>query len=180
MLTISVPLTEVFNDDTQMFEVGESFELDLEHSLASLSKWEQFFEKPFLGPDEKTPEETLAYITMMCRTPKTPPEIFARLSKENVAEIDRYVNAKMTATWFREEQNQRPSRQIITAEVIYHWMIHHNVWLEAEHWHLNKLLALLRVCTEMSKPPKKMNRRQQIAERQRLNAERLAQQRSRG
>lgn len=180
MLTIVVPLREEFNDDTQMFEVVESFELELEHSLASLSKWEQSFEKPFLGPDEKTSEETLAYITMMIRTPKTPPEVFARLSAANFTDINNYINAKMTATWFREDQNQRPGRDVITAEIIYHWMIHYNVWLDAEHWHLNKLLTLIRVCNEKTKPPKKMNRRQQIAERQRLNAERLAKNGGRG
>jgi len=175
LLTIRVPLAETFNDDTQMFEVSESFALDLEHSLASVSKWEQSFEKPFLGSDDKSPEETLAYIMLMSVDPKTPAETFAKLSKENFEEINRYINAKMTATWFREEQNQRPSREVITAEIIYHWMIHYNIWLEAEHWHLNKLLTLIRVCNEKSKPPKKMNRRQQIAERQKLNAQRMAQ-----
>jgi len=180
VLTIRVAMTEVFNDDTQMFEVGESFELELEHSLASVSKWEQSFEKPFLGPDDKTLEETLAYIMLMSVDPKTPPEVFAKLSRENFEEINQYINAKMTATWFREDKNQPPSREIITAEVVYHWMIHYNVWLEAEHWHLNKLLTLIRVCNEKNKPPKKMNRRQQIAERQRLNAERLAQGNYRG
>lgn len=179
MLTIRVPLAEKFNDDTQMWEVSQSFELELEHSLASVSKWEQSFEKPFL-PTEKSPEETLAYIMLMSVDPKTPPEIFAKLSRENFEEINQYINAKMTATWFREEENQKPNRQVITAEVIYQWMIHHNVWLEAEHWHLNKLLTLLRVCTENAKPPKKMNRRDQIAQRQKLNAERMAKYGTRG
>jgi len=180
LLTVLVPLAETFNDDTQMFEVSESFELDLEHSLASVSKWEQSFEKPFLGSEDKTPEETIAYIMMMAIDPKTPPEIFARLSEDNFREINRYIGAKMTATWFKADPNQRPSREVITAEVIYQWMIHHNVWLEAENWHINKLLTLLRVCTEKTKPPKKMNRRQQIAERQRLNAQRLAERGGRG
>lgn len=180
MLEIRVPLAEKFNDDTQMFEVSESFDLELEHSLASLSKWEQFFEKPFLGSDDKTPEETLVYITMMIRTPKVPPEILSRLSKDNLDDIQRYIGAKMTATWFKEEKNPKPSREIITAEVIYHWMIVQNVWLEAEHWHLNKLLTLIRVCSEKNAPPKKMNRREQIAERQRLNAERMAKYGTRG
>ena len=174
MLEIRVPLAEKFNEDTQMFEVSESFDLELEHSLASLSKWEQFYEKPFLGSDAKSPEETLVYITMMVLTPKVPPEIFARLSNDNITDIDNYINAKMTATWFKEDPNQKPGRDIITAEVIYHWMINHNVWLEAEHWHLKKLLTLLQVCTEKSRPPKKQNRRDMIAERQRLNAERMA------
>lgn len=180
MLTISVPLTEVFNDETQMFEVGESFELELEHSLASVSKWEQFFEKPFLGADDKTPEETLAYITMMILTPKVPPEILARLSTENFEAINNYINAKMTATWFREDKNQRPSREVITAEIIYHWMIHYNVWLEAENWHLNKLLTLIRVCNQKNAPQKKMSKREQIAQQQKLNAERLAKYGTRG
>lgn len=180
MLTIRVPLKEGFNDDTQMWEVIESTELELEHSLASVSKWEQSFEKPFLGANEKTPEETLAYIMLMAVDPKTPPELFARLSEENFKQINEYINAKMTATWFREDKNQRPGRDIITAEVIYHWMIHYNVWLEAEHWHLNKLLTLIRVCNEKSKTPTKKNRRDMIAERQRLNAQRLAQNGGRG
>ncbi|AWN05969.1 hypothetical protein SEA_PHERRYCRUZ_12 [Streptomyces phage PherryCruz] len=174
MLTIRVPLNEGFNDDTQMWEVTESTELELEHSLASVSKWEQTFEKPFLGDKEKTPEETLAYIMLMAVDPKTPPEVFARLSEDNFREINEYINAKMTATWFREDKNQRPGRDVITAEIIYHWMIHFNVWLEAEHWHLNKLLTLLRVCEQKSTPPKKMSRREQIAQRQKLNAERMA------
>lgn len=180
MLTIRVPLKERFNDDTQMWEVSEATELELEHSLASVSKWEQSFEKPFLGDGEKSPEETLAYIMLMAVDPKTPMEIFARLSEENFKEINDYIHAKMTATWFREDPNQRPGREVITAEVIYHWMIVHNVWLEAEHWHLNKLLTLLKVCVEKSKTPKKRSRRDMIAERQRLNAERLAKNGGRG
>jgi hypothetical protein len=167
-------LKESFNDDTQMWEVSESVALDLEHSLASVSKWEQSFEKPFLGSADKTPEETVAYIMLMAVDPKTPPELFARLSKENFEEINQYINAKMTATWFREDKNQRPSREVITAEIIYHWMIHFNVWLEAEHWHLNKLLTLLRVCEQKNAPSKKMSKRDQIAQRQKLNAERMA------
>lgn len=174
MLEIRVPLAETWDDKQELFVVSKSFDLELEHSLASLSKWEQFFEKPFLGSEDKTPEETLVYITMMVLNPKVPPEIFSRLSEENVKDIDRYINAKMTATWFREERNQPKSREIITAEVIYHWMIHHNVWLEAEHWHINKLLTLIRVCTQKSQTPKKQNRRDMIAERQRINEERMA------
>lgn len=180
MLAIQVPLTETFNDDTQLFEVSESFELRLEHSLASLSKWEQSFEKPFLGSDDKSPEETLAYVMLMVVNPNFPPEIFARLSEENFKDINQYINAKMTATWFREDKNQRPGRDIITAEVIYHWMIHYNIWLDAENWHLNKLLTLIRVCNEKAKTPTKRSKRDMIAERQKLNAERLVKYGTRG
>jgi hypothetical protein len=173
MLKIDVPLSEKFDDDTETFVVTDSFTLELEHSLATLSKWEQSFEKPFLGDGEKTREETLAYIEMMILNPEVPPEVWSKVSAENFDQINEYIHAKMTATWFREER-QTPSRETITAEIIYHWMINYNIWLDAEHWHLNKLLTLIRVCNEKSKPPKKRNAAEMIAERQRINAERLA------
>jgi len=174
MLQIEVVLAEEWHDEAELYVPTETFTLELEHSLATLSKWEQSFEKPFLGDQEKTREETVAYIEMMILNPEIPPAVWGKLSAENFEAINKYINAKMTATWFREER-QTPSREVITAEIIYHWMIHYNVWLEAEHWHLNKLLTLIRVCNEKSKPPKKMNRQQQAAERQRLNALRKAQ-----
>jgi hypothetical protein len=173
MLKIKVPLSESFDEETSKFFVTDFVALELEHSLATLSKWESVFEKPFLATEDKTQEETLAYIRMMILTPDVPPEIFGRLSKENFDEINAYINAKMTATWFREI-NQRPSRETITAEIIYYWMISYNIWIEAENWHLTKLITLIRVCNEKNAPPKKMNRMQQAAERQKLNAQRKA------
>lgn len=179
MLTIKVPLEEGWDDEAELFFVTSSVELELEHSLATMSKWESVFEKPFLGDEEKTREETLAYIEMMILTPDFPTALFSKFSQENFDEINRYINAKMTATWFREER-QTPSREVITAEIVYHWMITYNIWLECEHWHLNKLLTLIRVCNEKAKPPKKMSRQQQLAERQRLNAQRKAERGTKG
>lgn len=180
MLTITVPGVESFDDVKQEFITSDEVVLDLEHSLVSLSKWEEIWEKPFLGPTEKTREETISYVQCMVLTPGVPPEVFLRLSSENYDEINAYINKKMTATWFREVPGKKPSREVITAELIYYWMMTMNVPFERETWHLNRLFTLLKVTSEKNSPPKKMSRSEMLAQRERLNAERRAQSQSSG
>lgn len=182
MLQIEVPTSEAYDERTGEFVNPTTFVLELEHSLASLSKWESKFEKPFIDTKDKTPEEMLWYVRFMTTTPNVPPEIFLKLTKKNFEEISEYIQAKMTATWFKELPNQRPNPEIVTAELIYYWMISYGIPFECQYWHLSRLLTLIKVCSHKNAPPKKQNmsKAEMAAQRRSLNAQRKQQYGTRG
>lgn len=176
MLKFTVPETDYFDDKKQEFISTEEVTLELEHSLISLSKWETIWEKPFLGTDEKTPEEILSYIYCMTLSPDVSPEVYQRLSNDHLKQIQNYIDSKMSATWFTERNSQaKPkNREIITSELIYYWMIAHSIPFECQHWHLNRLFTLIKVCNAKNAPEKKMSQREMLAQRNQLNAQRKA------
>jgi len=175
MLKLTVPGVEHFDEATQEFvNVGDTV-LELEHSLVSLSKWESIYEKPFLGATEKTTEEVVGYIRAMILTPEVPEEIFSRLTEANLSEINEYIDAKMTATWFNEAPGAPKSREIVTSELVYYWMVTFAIDWEAQYWHLNRLFTLIRVCNVKNAKPKKMSRSEIAARNRELNAQRKAQ-----
>lgn len=168
MLEIILPKTESYDESKHEFIMYSEYKLQLEHSLQSLSKWESKWEKPFLSDEPRTDEQTLDYIRCMTLTEDHThilENAYTRLTTEDYLRISEYIQASMTATWFNDK-NSKPSREVITAEVIYYWMIQSQIPFECENWHLNRLITLIKVCSAKNAPEKKMSR-QDAASRQR-------------
>ncbi len=162
------------------FVTSKEQKLVLEHSLVSLSKWESKWCKPFLSKQEKTTEETIDYIRCMTLTQNVDPEVYNFLTDDNIRDVNAYIEAPMTATWFSNSNTGKQNREQITAELVYYWMIALNIPFECQKWHLNRLLTLIRVCEVKNSPPKKMSRRELLNRNAALNAARRKQLNSKG
>lgn len=176
MLKIVIPGQELFDEHTSEFVQAPGFVLELEHSLVSLSKWEAKYEKAFLGPREKTPEEVFGYVKAMCLTPDVPDEVFSRVTQAQFDEITKYIDSNMSATHISDLPGAPKSREVITNELIYHWMFALDVPIECQNWHLNRLFTQLKVINAKTQPPKKLTaeQRAQMARRNsELNERRL-------
>lgn len=173
MLTITVQGDEYWDEENAEFVFPDAVELQLEHSLVSLSKWEEIHKKPLLGSKPKTDEEALSYIECMILTPNFPRGVISQMSIQNQAEINAYIDDPRTATWFNEKNT--PTREVITSELIYYWMISFNIPIECERWHLNRLLTLLKVFNLKNAPPKKMSQAEILQQQRSLNEQRKKQ-----
>ena len=180
MLRITIPSTEFWDEAKQEFVYTKAQTLQLEHSLVSLSKWESRWNKPFLTKQKKTLEETIDYVKCMTLTQNVKPEVYNYLTNSNINEVNRYIALPMTATQFFEEKKSPGSKEQITAELVYYWMIVLNIPFECQKWHLNRLLTLIRVCDAKSQPPKKIPKSEQIARNRALNAARRKRWNTRG
>lgn len=156
MLLVTVPAGEMFNEETQEFVTIPETKLRLEHSLVSLAKWESRWKKPYLSTDKDRPM-TIDYIRCMNLTQNVDPNVFTFISDENIKLINEYVDDPMTATWFSESNKSNDRPEIITAEIIYYWMIALQIPMECQKWHLNRLLTLIRVCNIKNAPKEKMS-----------------------
>ena len=171
MLELIIPAYELFNEETQEFINEPERILKLEHSLVSISKWEAKWNKPFLSNKKKTFDEVVDYIKCMTINQGIPDSAYLCLTEEQYAEINRYIVAPMTATTIQEEQGEK-SREIITSEIIYYYMIACNIPMECQHWHLNRLMTLIKVCNIKNQPSKKRSMREVMQSNTALNAAR--------
>ena len=172
MFQLVIPQTEYYNEASDSFVMIREQSIQIEHSLVSLSKWEAKWVKPFLGKENKSFNECVDYIRCMTLTQNVDPIVYGGITADLVKKVNEYIEAPMCATWFNERPGGPKNREIITAEVIYYWMIALGIPFECQKWHLNKLMALIRVCNIKNTPPKKMSRKDLINQNKNLNAAR--------
>lgn len=180
MLRIVIPESEDFNNETGEFITNKECVLQLEHSLVSVSKWESKWNKAFLSNKKHTYEETIDYIRCMTIN-NVPDNIYSRIRNADIDKVNEYISAPMTAVYFHDDKSGKtPGGDTITSELIYYWMIVRNIPFECQKWHLNRLLALIRVYDMKNSPNKKMSAKEIARRNKAINAARRKRHNSKG
>lgn len=155
MITVTIPAKpseEMWDPVKEEFIYTEPIretKITLEHSLVSISKWESKWKKAFLKQGQKTPEEVLDYIRCMTIEKNIPDNVYENIPPSEIKRITDYIEDSMTATHVKKkpESNKPGSKDVVTSELIYYWMIANQIPFECEKWHLNRLMALIQVCS---------------------------------
>lgn len=175
-LTVTVPDQELFVPPDKFINIkGTTFKI--EHSLVAIAKWEAKWHTPFLDDKvEKTNEMMIDYIKCMTITQNVNPDIYNNLPVDVLQQINEYIDNPMTATWFNDENGPKGRKgEVVTSELVYYWMITQNIPPEYDKWHFNRLMTLIRVCSEknaQSSNGKKMSKRNILNQNRALNAAR--------
>ena len=181
MLKITIPKTEIFDENKEVFIYIKRTELILEHSLLSISKWESKWMKPFLDDSyEKTDEEVLDYIRCMSIR-EIDSNVLLGLRKKDIDSIIKYIDSPMTAssvTFYSPKKSNKKEK--ITSELIYYWMIASGIPFECEKWHLNRLLMLIKIFGAKNSSDKKVSASETAKMQSALNAKRRAMHKSKG
>lgn len=164
---------EQWDEEKEEFFTIENPVLIIEHSLKALSKWEQIWHKPFISNEEKTLEETISYIKCMTLN-EVDDRIYNFLTNKALKEIEEYISDPMTATTINDTEQPR-HREVITAEILYYDLFTLGYSIEVENWHLNTLIALIRVGSIKNSPQKKMSSGEAGIYQRKLNEQRRAQ-----
>lgn len=162
MLTIVVPETELFDNTTQKFVTAPTITLSLEHSLIAISKWESKYKVPFFKNLEYLSQHRhfdkfLYYINCMSTKGEIQKSVLERLTIDNIKEITEYISDTHSAS-ISNSGGGGNSRTPITSERIYALMACYQVPPEYAKWHINNLLIVINMCSEMHEDPKKRKR----------------------
>lgn len=181
MLTITVDARdEIWDPSIGEFVSSPSGTLILEHSLLSVSKWESKYHKSFMKSvkNKDVSGEEIRYYIQCMTVNNVNKDVYNGLTPEDLDKIFAYIADPMTATVINSANKNggqaARSSEVITAELIYYWMVAHQIPFECQKWHLNRLLTLIEVCNVKNAPAKKMSKRDILKQNRSINAARRA------
>lgn len=149
MLKIELPAGEFWDNQYNIFRTRKPRTLRLEHSLISLTRWEQHYKRRYLskysGP--QNPEEMAYYFYCMTIDGDVEPWMFLNLPPDTNKRIYDYINDEMTASEVHDSGPKKgpKNKEELSSELIYCYMFELGIPKECEKWHLNNLLTLIRI-----------------------------------
>jgi len=175
--------SELWDEAEGVFLVVPKIDLYLEHSLLSISKWEEEFLKPFISEKPKTDEEFEYYIKCMdldyqLRNIDKDKELYLSARLFNGDAINKYIESSRTATTIK--RTGPTGKRVITSELIYYWMTAFRIPTEYETWNYSRLMTLIEICNIEGSSDKKMSSTETMQRQKRLNEERRRQAETKG
>ena len=177
-IKVVVPEAELFDPKTEEFTEVKATTLIMEHSLISISKWEEKWCVPFIeGPNpnsrEKTDEMWLSYFQCMVINPKEVDiSVIRAIPASEQRRIIAYIQKQATASSVSDRNEPKGPSEQITSELIYCWMTMYNIPDRFDKWHLSRLIILTRICQRKNSAPEKVNKRDRSLEYAKISAQR--------
>jgi hypothetical protein len=145
--------------ELRTYDGNDEVVLRFEHSLLSLSKWEEIHQKPFLHRTERTGEEMIDYFGCMLTSPEHDPTMVFGLSPDQFEQLTSYVNSERTASTVDPDPKAKKGGQIVTSELIYSWLVGLEIPFQpTESWHLSRTMMLIQMVTRQKSPPEKQDK----------------------
>ena len=105
--------------------------------------------------------------------------VYNRLTARDFEKIFQYIGDPMTATTITDHTAKGAKKEVVTNEVLYYNMFSYGIPIELEKWHLNNLIALIRVFSIKSGNQPKMSSREAGLYQREINEMRRAKHRKR-
>lgn len=179
-LVLDFPEHTRFDRETEEFSTLPPTRLTLMHNLQSVVRWESKWKRSFVDRPPSSVEEVLDYVECMAEDQGPVPALMERLTRDHAEAIKTYIADPMSASVMLSRPGQQKSSEKMTSDLIYYYMVTFQIPFEAEEWHLNRLLMLIRICNAKQSTGQKMNPKSAASQRAALNRARRSRAGSRG
>lgn len=186
-LNLTVKGKDAFDYSKEEFVYIKDQEVELEHCLLAMSRWESKWKKSFVETfsrkDKKIPtKELFSYIQCMVMNDGVDPNFIFCLTPDQTQKIVEYFADQKTATTIKHEGSTPPrSNEVMTTELIYYYMSQVPLPFDVcERWHFSRLMKTLEIASIKSQPDKKMNPKAWGSKQSAINAMRRAKLHSKG